>query len=350
MSNVLVCTHVAMSHVHAHAHVTLRVGLVLGILRAARRLQRIAHRLRCGSSPHVCQMLIAMMAKTFDDVWESQALNHREFHSRLVMSYHIRSHVPPPLSLPLLFTKLIFSTVVGSSVFLMKGVRKIASSICECIDPSGTCFSPLKEEEEEQKGDGESSGKVMWECTGTQEPLKGKPILDDKLGTVLQAWQEGTPELENPTLMNALTALRNLEKAKEGTDEKETEEWDKLIRNIKPEVKPENSLFIKGKPSEESQIKPLYFVPYYYEPEAGPLKTNQLQRDLANELDGDNNDTSTNTWRTSFKKQLRKVEKNTEKVEKNTASILKHLKQNASQKNNKKNDKKNDKEDAKADM
>ena len=278
-------------------------------------------------------MLIAMMAKTFDDVWESQALNHLEFHTRLVMSYHKRAHVPPPLSLPLVLATLIgvvFTMVVEWCKKLIAYVSKC--KVCEAVlpmgeqEPSAIGSHHILKEEEAENGDdtaGDADGeeeetvpKVMWECTGTNVPLKGQLMKNDKLAMVLQALQDGTSELEDPTLKKAVQFLQKYE-AREDTDQSEKEAWN----HINVEKMPNDGSFIKGKIStdgDSTKIQVLYFVPYLVGKPLQtnklhrklPLLTNKLHRKLVEGIEGNNDDTSANSWRTSFKRHLKKLENN----------------------------------------
>lgn len=81
-------------------------------------------------------MLIAIMAKTFDDIWEQQERNHQMNFAQLALSWHAATVAPPPLS--------VFRLLAG---LLGDVARWVATCTCTCgPSPSApTPFRPLEE-------------------------------------------------------------------------------------------------------------------------------------------------------------------------------------------------------------
>ena len=96
-------------------------------------------------------MLIAIMAKTFDDIWEQQERNHQMNFAQLALSWHAASVAPPPLSICRLLLSMLGS--IG---------RVLGRACCCCKSPAAE-FSAL----EESTGNGQDMTPTATEAWAT---------------------------------------------------------------------------------------------------------------------------------------------------------------------------------------
>ena len=113
-------------------------------------------------------MLIAIMAKTFDDIWEQQERNHQMNLAQLALTWHAASVAPPPLSL----FRLLSSVALQACGAATRAVRA-CSRCCFCSGAGAAAPAAFARLEDEGHGgdDMAPSGSEAWAKAHTEASL-----------------------------------------------------------------------------------------------------------------------------------------------------------------------------------